>query len=341
VNVRIPRAPQAIVAIAALLMAACGDDDGDSSRAPENLCRANAAPVDFKGTLPSCADDARSACGPDRSESCCALKAVKGGCFSRSYDGVTILEGAKAEVNSFVMDRFEVSVSRFRGFVSAYPDLMLKAEAGTSSYLNGVNGWSLDWPLPASVDELEQALACDETDATWTHDEGDEDRESLPINCVNYYVASAFCIWDDGRLPTEAEWNYAASGGSEQRLYPWSVPPYDDAISSDRASYVGDSDEPALSIVGSKAAGDARWGHADLAGNVSEWTLDFYARPYGYADCDNCTQGTPREFLLRSVRGGSYYSDSLGLLSALRGNESPDTASYDIGFRCVHEGGRP
>jgi formylglycine-generating enzyme required for sulfatase activity len=46
-------------------------------------------------------------------------------------------------------------------------------------------------------------------------------HESLPINCVNWYQAYAFCIWDGGFLPSRAEWEYAASGGMQQLAYPW------------------------------------------------------------------------------------------------------------------------
>lgn len=61
--------------------------------------------------------------------------------------------------------------------------------------------------------------------------------QNYPINCVNWYEAYAFCIWDGGFLPTVAEWNYAAVGGSEYRFFPWSVPPEAIAIDCTYASY--------------------------------------------------------------------------------------------------------
>jgi formylglycine-generating enzyme required for sulfatase activity len=162
------------------------------------------------------------------------------------------------------------------------------------------------------------------------------DNEKRPIVCITWYEAFAFCAWDGARLPTEAEWNYAAAGGSEQRAYPWSTPASPATIDCAAASYdhcvAGEGDPSNLIVVGSKPAGNGKWGQADLGGNVWEWNLDGWASSYGNpcADCANLTDAA-----YRVVRGGSFNSVAQYILASHRSYNLPVLRSGNTGARCA------
>jgi formylglycine-generating enzyme required for sulfatase activity len=186
-------------------------------------------------------------------------------------------------------------------------------------------------------------IKCSDEYQTWTDTPSSNDNR--PINCVTWYEAFAFCVWDGGRLPTEAEWNYAAAGGSEQRVYPWSVPAISTTISDTNASYWVDPTKQCygdgisgcaaadLIAVGTKPAGRGRWGHADLGGNVWEWARDTFSNPYDSASCSNCvdlSKGT-----MKVLRGGSFYGTSSTLLASGRSQGVATTRYYTVGIRCA------
>lgn len=185
-------------------------------------------------TFPSCVGLAES-CGPNADEDCCSTATpIPGGTFFRSYDmagdGMYPSMSYPATVGPFVLDRFEVTVGRFRKFVEAGMGTRANppSAGGGARRLNGIDGqggWDASWndDLAADTAALVTAIKCDPTYQTWT--DTAVANENLPINCVDWFEAAAFCIWDGGFLPSEAEWNFAAAGGAEQRAYPWSKPP--------------------------------------------------------------------------------------------------------------------
>ena len=286
-----------------------------------------------------------SLCGPSGNLSCCATTAMTGvamASFYRSYDGVSpgyTSQDYPALVSDFRLDNYEVTVGRFRSFVAAYSQTMIASGAGKNPNNPSDHGWDATWNarLEANQATLISALKCDATHQTWT--DAPAAAESLPINCVDWYEAAAFCIWDGGRLPTEAEWNYAASGGTRQRIYPWGSTEPDCSYANFHGGFGGTNfcvapGTGGVNRVGSESpAGDGFFGQADLAGNVWEWVQDDYAEPYTISPCNNCSYSTGSAS--RVIRGGSFFTDASNLLTGKR-NSNPVTAhSYQIGLRCA------
>jgi formylglycine-generating enzyme required for sulfatase activity len=230
-----------------------------------------------------------------------------------------------------LLDTFEVTVGRFRAFVENYPFDVPSGGAGANPNDSTDPGWdsrwleNVDW-VPQDKAKLIQTM----TNCGGTY--GDPTADDLPINCVNWFVAFAFCVWDGGRLPTEAEWNYAGAGGAEDRVYPWSVPWYDDSIDAEHARYGAAGPQP----VGAATQGESRWGQFDLAGNLAEWTADAYQYDYGYPaiNCLDCVDSR-WELPARVTRGGSFQFDGDSVAVKYRGSAGARLPSPRIGFRCV------
>ncbi len=274
-------------------------------------------------------------CGPSANEDCCTSLPVPGGTFNRSNDA-----RYPATVSDFVLDKYELTVGRFRAFVNA--NLGTQANpppAGTGVHpLIASSGWDASWNqyLPSSTAALKSSFKCDPPFQTWTEAPGA--NENRPMNCISWYLAFAICAWDGGWLPTEAEWNYAAAGGAEQREYPWGsgIDPSEASYNDPVYGCTGDADPACtladLIVVGSKPAGNGRWGHADLAGNVMEWALDWYAT-YSptCVDCADLVTAT-----CRVVRGGYFYYIPGNSRTSVRFDGFiPEVRASGVGVRCA------
>ncbi len=289
---------------------------------------------------PSCASQQAGAgmnCGTAKAD-CCESLPVAGGSFNRINNA-----NYPATVSSFSLDRFEVTVGRMRAFVAAYPSNKPKAGDGPHPLIPG-SGWDSAWDkeLPPTQAKLRDFLTCvrlggapPEPWRTWTDLPGA--NENKPVNCVDWYMAFAFCAWDGGRLPTEAEWNYAAAAGDEQREYPWGS-----GIDSSFASYhctgdgsgAGDCAFSDILSVGSKPKGDGRWGQADLSGNLWEWILDWHVT-WAFAACIDCAVTDPGNSIRRGLRGGGTWDGPLFQKSIRRDSNYPTSVTRTVGFRCA------
>jgi formylglycine-generating enzyme required for sulfatase activity len=154
-------------------------------------------------------------------------------------------------------------------------------------------------------------------------------KELHPVVNVDWYDANTFCEWVGGRLPTEAEWEKAASWDAETKtkfVYPWG----NDEPTSALLNYyenVGDA-----TPVGTYPAGISPYGMLDMAGNVWEWVSSLNM-PYPY-DADDGREDMNSSGQ-RILRGGSWNSIDMGILSAYRFNNYPTDSFINMGFRCA------
>jgi formylglycine-generating enzyme len=195
----------------------------------------------------------------------------------------------------------------------------------------------------------------------WRHPNGPgssiEGLEKNPVVHVSWYDALAYAKWVGKRLPTEAEWEYAMRGGMHEAMYPWGNEKTDSG--QFHANYlqgefpynntVADGFERTAPVQSFPPNG---YGLYDMAGNVWEWTNDWYSGKYYYELAQEGgvaidPQGPSESYEVynneekkKSIRGGSFLCNDdwcSGFRNARRMRNTPDTSMEHIGFRCVRD----
>ncbi len=148
-----------------------------------------------------------------------------------------------------------------------------------------------------------------------------------PVEQVTWHEARAYCSQLGKRLPTEAEWEYAARGGTKTEYY------WGDEMNPDYAWFEENAAE-ATHPTGTKKPNS--FGLYDMSGNVWEWTADWYAKRFYEESPKKDPQG-PKSGEEKVIRGGSWYSSDRHLSSATRYWSEPNIRNSNFGFRCARD----
>lgn len=238
------------------------------------------------------------------------MKSIPGGGFDETKD-----HKPTSNLPLFYIAKYETTISMY------------------VDYLNEVGGEGAGWNR-RMTNELRCGII-QHSNHTYSVKPG---RENYPVTYVSWYDAAAFLEWCGLRLPTEAEWEKTLRGGIyldgdqlkqrknplPERKYPWGNEP-PDANGVYRCNYDGADDGFEYTApVGSFAKFNSPYGACDMAGNVAEWTLDWYSTPY-HAGLDG----------FRIVRGGSWMAVPFGCDAVTGATQLPLKESSIMGFRGV------
>ena len=152
-----------------------------------------------------------------------------------------------------------------------------------------------------------------------------------PVRWVNWMEALGYCLWAGKRLPTEAEWEKAARG-TEGWDYPWGNDPPTQA----HAVFGLKEGTDSVSPIGNRDAGKSPYGVHDMAGNLYEWTMDWYDDRY-YSDITAINPRGPMQGTAKAQRGGSYTNSPYRLRSTFRTKGDPTEHEHNVGFRCAQD----
>jgi formylglycine-generating enzyme required for sulfatase activity len=271
------------------------------------------------------------ACAPENPVDHSGMARIEGGEFLMGADDAFPFEGPahRVRVDSFWIDETEVTNRQFAAFVEATGYRTESEKQKSSAVFDTARR---DWALVEGAD--------------WRHPSGPdssiEGLEDYPVVHVSWDDASAYARWAGKRLPTEAEWEYAARGGLEGARFPWGNELMPN--SSFRANvWQGEFPFEDAHLDGFDSYGPVRrfppngYGLYDVGGNVWEWVADWYDPDYYRQSPTNNPTG-PRTGTQKVQRGGSWMCSEnycQGYRVAARQKTDADSALNNLGFRCA------
>ena len=256
---------------------------------------------------------------------------IKGGSFLMGTNDGMPFEAPVHEValNSFWMDEHEVTIAEFGRFVAATGYQTDAEKFGWSGVFNLRSG---EWEKADRVD--------------WRHPDGPASQPGRdePVSQVSWRDAAAYAEWSGKRLPTEAEWEYAARGGMAGKKYAWGdeLRPNGHPVANWWQGHFPDRNTGEDGFIGRapvKSFPPNGYGLYDMAGNVWEWCADWYADDY-YLHSTHDNPNGPASNKERVIRGGSWMCAEnfcTNYRVAARSHATPDSALNNLGFRCVRD----
>jgi len=236
---------------------------------------------------------------------------VTAGSFSMGNSSYTRESPARTvNVSTFYIDKYTVTNEQFARFLNEY---------GSQTVLTGENAGKILF-VPDSWGIINN-------NGTWTAAAG---YEQFPAIKVTWYGASEFCKHEGGRLPTEAEWEYAAKGGSSQQSYTFSG-----SSTATTVAWYYDNSGHTNKTVGTKTANSL--GLYDMSGNVYQWCADWFGRYGDFGVTGDLNPQGPQTGISKVIRGGYRSVGSGDLHLTDRESLSPDETYNFIGFRVVKD----